>query len=56
MTDQTGLAGSSTARTALLSGAIDMYWEYTGTGWVSYLGHTTTKIKGPFTRKWPRRI
>lgn len=51
VTDQTGLAGSQTARTALTSGAIDMYWEYTGTGWVSYLGHTTTKIHGPLYKK-----
>ena len=38
--DQTGLAGSVTARKALESGEIDMYWEYTGTGWINYLGHT----------------
>lgn len=38
--DQTGLVGSSTARQALLSGRIDMYWEYTGTAWVSYLNQT----------------
>ena len=38
--DQTGLAGSVAAREALESGEIDMYWEYTGTGWITYLGHT----------------
>jgi osmoprotectant transport system substrate-binding protein len=38
--DQTGLAGSVAARQALESGEIDMYWEYTGTGWITYLGHT----------------
>jgi osmoprotectant transport system substrate-binding protein len=38
--DQTGLAGSVAARKALESGEIDMYWEYTGTGWITYLGHT----------------
>jgi len=38
--DQTGLAGSVAARKALESGEIDMYWEYTGTGWINYLGHT----------------
>lgn len=51
VTDQTGLAGSQTVRTALTSDAIDMYWEYTGTGWISYLGNTSTKIKGPLYKK-----
>jgi osmoprotectant transport system substrate-binding protein len=40
VTDQTGLAGSVAARKALESGEIDMYWEYTGTGWITYLEHT----------------
>lgn len=44
--DQTGLAGSNAVRKALLSGDIDMYWEYTGTAWVNYMGHTSTKGKG----------
>ena len=38
--DQTGLAGTVAARKALESGEIDMYWEYTGTGWINFLGHT----------------
>jgi osmoprotectant transport system substrate-binding protein len=38
--DQIGLAGTVAARKALESGEIDMYWEYTGTGWIIYLGHT----------------
>ena len=38
--DQTGLAGTVAARKALESGEIDMYWEYTGTGWIIYLAHT----------------
>jgi osmoprotectant transport system substrate-binding protein len=37
---QCGLVGSDTTHTALTSGDIDMYWEYTGTTWISYLGHT----------------
>lgn len=37
--DQTGLVGSEIVREALLSGEIDMYWEYTGTGWITHLGH-----------------
>jgi osmoprotectant transport system substrate-binding protein len=38
--DQIGLAGTVAARKALESGDIDMYWEYTGTGWITHLGHT----------------
>ena len=41
--DQTGLTGTETVRTALTSGEIDMYWEYTGTGWTSHLGHLATE-------------
>jgi len=39
--EKCGLTGSSTVRTALTSGQIDMYWEYTGTAWITFLGHTT---------------
>ncbi|HZD66336.1 MAG TPA: glycine betaine ABC transporter substrate-binding protein [Acidimicrobiales bacterium] len=35
------LAGSTVARNALTSGRIDMYWEYTGTAWFTYLKHTS---------------
>lgn len=35
-----GLSGSDTTRKALTGGNIDMYWEYTGTAWISYLKHT----------------
>ncbi|MDW5329482.1 glycine betaine ABC transporter substrate-binding protein [Plantactinospora sp. KLBMP9567] len=35
--DQIGLQGSTTVRKALTSGEIDLYWEYLGTGWVTYL-------------------
>ena len=38
--DKTRLPGSVQARNALESGQIDMYWEYTGTGWIVYLKHT----------------
>ena len=37
--DQTGLTGSTVVREALTSGEIDMYWEYTGTGWITHLGN-----------------
>jgi len=42
--DKTGISGSATVREALESGEIDMYWEYTGTGWVNILGNTTTDV------------
>jgi len=35
------LSGSATVREALVKGEVDMYWEYTGTGWVNILKHTT---------------
>jgi len=38
------LSGSATVRAALEKGEIDMYWEYTGTGWVNILKHTTTDL------------
>jgi osmoprotectant transport system substrate-binding protein len=37
--DETGITGTENTRAALTSGEIDMYWEYTGTGWSSHLGH-----------------
>jgi osmoprotectant transport system substrate-binding protein len=38
--DKTNISGSVTTRDALKNGDIDLYWEYTGTGWVSYLKQT----------------
>ena len=35
--DKTGLGGTEDVRLALVSGDIDMYWEYTGTGWLVHL-------------------
>ncbi|HEY8341249.1 MAG TPA: glycine betaine ABC transporter substrate-binding protein [Egibacteraceae bacterium] len=40
VTDQTGLSGTEVVRGALESGEIDMYWEYTGTGWITIQGNT----------------
>ncbi len=40
--DQTAITGTTNVRKALESGEIDMYWEYTGTGWVDILGNTTS--------------
>jgi len=37
--DETGIQGTATTRKALTSGKIDMYWEYTGTGWTTLLKH-----------------
>lgn len=38
------LSGSATVRQALVKGDLDMYWEYTGTGWVNILGNTTKDV------------
>ncbi len=35
--DQTGITGTTNVRKALTSGEIDMYWEYTGTGYAEIL-------------------
>lgn len=37
--EQIGLVGSTAVREALTSGEIDLYWEYLGTGWITYLGN-----------------
>ena len=37
VTNRCNLGGTDATRQALLSGDIDMYWEYTGTAWVSFL-------------------
>lgn len=42
--DQTGISGTATVRAALETGEIDIYWEYTGTGWVNILGNTTEDV------------
>jgi osmoprotectant transport system substrate-binding protein len=40
VTDQVGLASTNAARSALVNGEIDMYWEYTGTNYITHLGNT----------------
>lgn len=40
ITEQCGIQGSNATRTALTSGNIDLYWEYTGTAWINHLQHT----------------
>lgn len=39
VTDKTNIKGSTNTRKALTSGRIDLYWDYTGTGWITYLKH-----------------
>lgn len=36
--DMTNIPGSQPARKVLVSGEVDMEWEYTGTAWLTYLG------------------
>jgi osmoprotectant transport system substrate-binding protein len=38
-TDLTNIPGSASSRQAQLEGQVDLAWEYTGTAWISYLGH-----------------
>ncbi|TYP83799.1 glycine betaine ABC transporter substrate-binding protein [Blastococcus xanthinilyticus] len=38
VTDRSGIPGAAPARAAMLEGETDMQWEYTGTGWINYLG------------------
>lgn len=40
VTDLTNIPGSAAARQAQTVGEIDAMWEYTGTGWITYLGET----------------
>jgi len=44
ISDQTGISGSATVREALETEEIDLYWDYTGTGWVNILGNTTENV------------
>lgn len=37
--DRTNLPGSISAREAIVKGSADAMYEYTGTGWITYLGH-----------------
>lgn len=40
VTDLTNIPGSAAARQAMLDDRIQAMWEYTGTGWITYLAHT----------------
>lgn len=37
--DRTNLPGSISAREAIINGDADAMWDYTGTGWITFLGH-----------------
>ncbi|MEP7090980.1 MAG: glycine betaine ABC transporter substrate-binding protein, partial [Nocardioidaceae bacterium] len=37
--DHTNTKGSTQSRKKLQDGVVDLVWEYTGTGWIAYLGH-----------------
>ncbi|HZG92466.1 MAG TPA: glycine betaine ABC transporter substrate-binding protein [Pseudonocardia sp.] len=37
------ITGSTNVRTALTAGELDMYWEYTGTGWSTHLQREVTE-------------
>ncbi|HEX3003042.1 MAG TPA: glycine betaine ABC transporter substrate-binding protein, partial [Angustibacter sp.] len=37
--DLTNIPGSVSARQAIVKGKVDLEWMYTGTAWISYLGH-----------------
>jgi osmoprotectant transport system substrate-binding protein len=39
--DKTNIQGTNNARKALTDGDIDLYWDYTGTGWIDFLKNTT---------------
>ncbi len=39
VSDKTNIQGSTATRNALKSGKTDVYWDYNGTGWITYLGH-----------------
>jgi osmoprotectant transport system substrate-binding protein len=37
--DETNTKGSTQARQKLIDGGSDVYWDYTGTGWINYLSN-----------------
>ncbi|MBA2717014.1 MAG: glycine/betaine ABC transporter substrate-binding protein [Propionibacteriales bacterium] len=42
--DETGTEGTALTRKGLESGEIDMYWEYTGTGFIEILGNSPEDV------------
>jgi osmoprotectant transport system substrate-binding protein len=41
VTDRCNTGGTEATRNALLGGDIDLYWEYNGTAWITFLKETT---------------
>ncbi len=41
VTERCRTGGTDVARNALEGGDLDVYWEYTGTAWITFLGETT---------------
>ena len=39
VTDKSNVPGSVAVRDLMLNGGADMVWDYTGTAWLTYLGH-----------------
>jgi osmoprotectant transport system substrate-binding protein len=54
VTDNVDLGGTSVAREALLSGEIDTYMEYNGTGWVVHLGNEDPSFDSEELTGWVR--
>jgi osmoprotectant transport system substrate-binding protein len=52
VTDQTEIQGTENVRAALDAGEIDMYWEYTGTGWSVILGHEISEAPTDVQELW----
>ena len=46
--DRTNTKGSRNVRESMLRGDSDLVWEYTGTGWINYLGHDSPDDEGKF--------
>lgn len=38
--DRCGIVGTQPTRNALLGGDVDLYWEYTGTAWITFFGES----------------
>ncbi|MCY7344300.1 MAG: glycine betaine ABC transporter substrate-binding protein [Pseudonocardia sp.] len=41
VTDRCNVGGTEATRNALVAGDIDLYWEYNGTAWITFLKETT---------------
>ena len=46
--DQTNTKGSTNSRQSIIRGDTDVQWEYTGTAWITYMGHANPDSQGLF--------